>query len=779
MHVQGLEAGTVYHYRLVAVQGSEAFEEPDRTLTTQSAGGGELVLPDGRAWELVSPPDKHGTIITPSTGYSVTQAAADGSGIVYASLEAIGEDVQGKAATRPQILSTRMPGGWRSQDISLPHGLASESESAANMATGNREYHLFSPDLSLAMVEPTGVVAPLSPEASERTIYLRNNENGTYRPLVTPADVSTQVKFGGEKEGEEGSSEVEFVVGTPDLAHVIFASAFALTPEARVEDCAPSEVQPDGVCGSHVEPGSTNQNLYEWSAGRLQLVDVLPNGEPVNLAQSGSVQIGAPNSNSLDSMVAHAFSDDGRWVVWHVSAIGPVSSAPLYVRDMVEGETFELGGAHARFETMSSDGSRVFFLENGELYEFETASRTTTDLTAAHGSGESSAGVQDAVLGRSDDGSYVYFVAKGVLANGAISGSDNLYVLHYEEGAWSTKHVATLSSQDEHDWYAEGGKSENTLGNFAAHTVDLTKVVSRVSSDGRFLAFMSEMPLTGYDNLDAVSGQRDEEVFLYDAVKDRLVCASCNPTGARPVGFFESNENSIVGPLMDANTVWANHWIAASIPPWNGGANQRGEHQPRFLSDSGRLFFNSTDGLVPQDTNGLADVYEYEQPGIGSCEGSSATFSEGSDGCVSLVSSGTSSGESAFMDASENGDDAFFITNARLTAADYDTNLDVYDAHVCSAGAPCLTVPVAPPACSSGDSCKAAPSPQPEIFGPTPSATFSGVGNVVEEPKKSTVKHKAKPKKGVKHKKRKRRKARKARKVRRSTGNASGKGGGR
>jgi hypothetical protein len=109
----------------------------------------------------------------------------------------------------------------------------------------------------------------------------------------------------------------------------------------------------------------------------------------------------------------------------------------------------------------------------------------------------------------------------------------------------------------------------------------------------------------------------------------------------------------------------------------------------------------------------------------------SVTFSERSGGCVSLVSSGIASSESGFFDASENGNDVFFITAAKLVGEDYDTAYDVYDAHVCSASAPCHTEPVSPPACSSGDSCKPAPTPQPELFGPAPSATFSGQGNII------------------------------------------------
>ncbi len=72
---------------------------------------------------------------------------------------------------------------------------------------------------------------------------------------------------------------------------------------------------------------------------------------------------------------------------------------------------------------------------------------------------------------------------------------------------------------------------------------------------GGYVAFMSNSPLTGYDNRDAVSGQRDEEVFLYDAASNHLVCASCNPTGARPVGVFDQGETTTGEPplLVDSD----------------------------------------------------------------------------------------------------------------------------------------------------------------------------------------------------------------------------------
>jgi hypothetical protein len=253
--------------------------------------------------------------------------------------------------------------------------------------------------------------------------------------------------------------------------------------------------------------------------------------------------------------------------------------------------------------------------------------------------------------------------------------------------------------------------------------------------------------LTGYDNVDAVSGEADEEVYLYDALGGKLVCASCDPSGARPAGVFDQEHS---GLLVDRQEAWTeketnpsdprfSHWLAGNVPGWDDLNGQPATYQPRYLSDSGRLFFDSPVALVPQDTNWLEDVYEFEPEGVGGCTSSVSSGAQvfvkevaghAVGGCVGLISSGTSSSESAFYDASENGGDVFFTTTSKLVGEDVDKGYDVYDAHVCTSAVPCRSAPVGAPPCTSGDSCKAAPSPQPTIFGPAPSATFEGAGNV-------------------------------------------------
>ena len=128
---------------------------------------------------------------------------------------------------------------------------------------------------------------------------------------------------------------------------------------------------------------------------------------------------------------------------------------------------------------------------------------------------------------------------------------------------------------------------------------------SSVSPDGRYLTFMSNRSLTGYDNIDALSGHADEEVYLFDAQSGRVVCASCNPTGARPAGVFDGVNSEL---LVDRAGVWTSkesgerdrrvdHWLGGSVPGWDDLNNEPATYQPRYLSDSGRLFFDSPDGL--------------------------------------------------------------------------------------------------------------------------------------------------------------------------------------
>jgi hypothetical protein len=345
-------------------------------------------------------------------------------------------------------------------------------------------------------------------------------------------------------------------------------------------------------------------------------------------------------------------------------------------------------------------------------------------------------GVTD-VLGANEEGTIVYVTSGNALtkeanAHGeeAVEGRQNIFMLReVSEGVWGASFVASLSEGDEAG-YNRAGAIPQRLAHWPV----------RVSANGEFLAFMSNRSLTGYDNRDAVSGEADEEVFLYGARAGSLVCASCDPSGARPLG--ELDTGAYPGLPMDPARTWgrfgagtSEHWVASVIPGWNEALNAGDKHfelplyASRVLSDSGRLFFDSSDALVAQDVNRREDVYEFEPGGEGSCP-------SGGAGCVALISSGQGDDDSVFVDASVSGNDVFFTTADQLVPADKDSVADMYDAHVCSAGAPCLPAGlVSSPPCDSADSCRVAQAIQPGVFGPPASATFSGAGNPLPAPK--------------------------------------------
>ena len=122
VHAQGLQPGTVYHYRVVASSEYYISEGRDQTFTTQAARG-SLQLPDGRQWEMVSPPEKDGAAIEPINEMGVTEASTDGNGISYLATRPTEEEPRGYA-TFVQVLASRGAGGWSSVDLTTHHNHA-------------------------------------------------------------------------------------------------------------------------------------------------------------------------------------------------------------------------------------------------------------------------------------------------------------------------------------------------------------------------------------------------------------------------------------------------------------------------------------------------------------------------------------------------------------------------------------------------------------------------------------------------------------------------------
>jgi hypothetical protein len=720
VHVQhGLAANTAYQLRVLVVNSAGEFANAV-SFTTQHEREPQT-LPDNRAWELVSPPDRRGAPVEPADGvYGPDQGAADGGAIAYGTTGAIEGAPEGNRALETStVISTHGPAGWSTRDI------ASENEAAGAQEDGyaggfGDEYRLFSSDLSSALVWSLAAT-PLPPAVEQTPLYLRHG-NGSFEALVTAANVETGVDFATFGTLNEPDA-------SPNFAHVVFSSRVPLTSNA------------------------SGEGLYEWSAGQLQLVSVLPGGEPASEFTLGDGKV---------QNMAGAVASDGN-VFWrggaHLFMFDAETGSSVQLDTVQPGPNDGSGSAEAFYQDTAAEGTEAFFSDGqelmpgaseGSLYEYDVGSGshppTLSDLTVPVNAGEG-AGVQGLLPGASEDGEYVYVVARGVLTTGANAygetagaGAENLYELHLQGASWQPTFIATLSGSDGPDW---GGSVER----------DRADLTSRVSPNGEWLAFMSQGSLTGYDNEDVSSihprERLDEEVYLYDAPTAKLVCASCNPSGARPAGIDDVRVEE-VEPLVTGEKVWPpGTWLAGNVPGWTPYATGEALYQSRYLDDSGRLFFDSPDALVSQAVNHTEDVYEYE-PAVGaegggesspepppndSCTAASSTYRGGGGvigGCIALISSGTASQESEFLDASENGDDVFFYSAARLTPQAPASGYSVYDAHVCGAGWACAAPqPVGVTPCESASECRAPSSPVGAGAGSTPaSAGFEGAGNL-------------------------------------------------
>jgi hypothetical protein len=460
-HLVSLTPDTTYRYRIVATNSSSppggtvgsihAFTtQPNASFAPEECPNSQLRfennsfgLPDCRAWELVSPVDKNGGAIQGfggNSGGDVLQAAANGEAATYSSSASFDGGLG--APTASQYIARRGEGGWASDNITAP----TLSGAYGNANTGV-PYQLFSTDLA-------------------RGLLLNGRRCGEAEPC--PRSYSLRESAGGALTPSPEEPDLRFAGASPDLRHVVLSTCAALSPDA-------TEV-PGG--GGGCDPSAPN--LYQWSGGALQLVNLLPGQTEGTPGATLAAQGAAVSADG--SRVYFITTEDG--ALYLREAGGPTKEVPETV-----------GGAWS-FQTTSADGSLAFFIKGSHLFRYSAAAQTATDLTPAGG--------VVGVLGASEDGSRVYYAT----ASG----------LFLRNGGTTTEVAPGAGAAAESDYPPTTG-------------------TARLSPDGSHLAFLSEASLTGYDNTDQRTGEPDSEVYVYaPSGGGSLACVSCNPTGERPLG---------------------------------------------------------------------------------------------------------------------------------------------------------------------------------------------------------------------------------------------------
>jgi hypothetical protein len=384
---------------------------------------------------------------------------------------------------------------------------------------------------------------------------------------------------------------------------------------------------------------------------------------------------------------------------------------------------------------LAVDASHLYWATNppkgnppgNDLYAYSAETEELTDLTVDNGE-TNGAGVQG-VVGASDDGSRVYFVANGDLDGGGPAKSGNCHQLEFNSWVgscslylWENGEITFVAPMDvssgAYDWT---NWQQTSSGPFFSN--DSAFPSAMVSADGSSLVFTSDKKLSTEDNVGPScfrEGNRCREYYRFHVGDSGLICITCNPIGAPEAG--EASLQTI--------SVGAGHFLTQPFIPRN-------------LSASGnRFFFETSDKLVPSDTNGdvecpysggfqfsgpdCQDVYEWEADGVGSCHAEG-----GLGGCYYLISTGKEPTPTFLAQSSESGNDVMFFSHSTLVPQDQDALADIYDASV--GGGLAAQHPVTPPHCE-GEGCRE------EVTSP-PGANGAGTA-VFEGPENPAPKHK-------------------------------------
>ncbi|HEX2214990.1 MAG TPA: hypothetical protein VHH12_16360 [Mycobacterium sp.] len=629
-----------------------------------------LALPEGRAYEMVSPAEKGGNGVSFTFGGAF--ASESGDRVLYPTFGALPGSSSNTLAN-PYVATQGWP-AWTTRHAGVP-----VDPYAPALSGHELKAYGVSDDRTKTVVAANAVLTPDAWQwgVSTLPLYLYDTVDGSYR-LITPRPVSGTAPYGSV-----------FDWGDSDYSHLLFTTTAELTTDAApLSDFSPK--------------------VYKWADGAVTLESKLADGTAVS-GSGGTFSAGLPSAGNL--LDDNAISHDGE-VSWFTSPATLRGS--LYRRE--GGETFRVdesentltavGPGSAWYHGATPDGSKVLFISDQPLVEQDTdgtcspapgatpcsdlymythsgdpdTDRNLTLISAGYPGGVGNDAAQG-VLGMSDSGDKVYFVTGQQIVAGAPTrpGSASRYIYVWDRGV--VRYLGATTNAESAD--TAGVPAWNfATGNGSTRDLRHLRAVA-ASGDALLLASQTRLDTPAIDDV----GPRQVYLYRPGVGGEGFICVSCPPGGPSA----ESDADLRFKPAGQG--VWTN--------------------ERRNLSeDGGRAFFETTDALLPrQDSNGQRDVYMWE------------------DGQLSLVSSGRSEVESFFMDASADGDSAFFLTWDQLSGWDQDGVGDLYVARVGGG----LPEPVVPREPCVGEQCQGQVSAPPGFDGPA-SRRFEELGDAIAGP---------------------------------------------
>lgn len=675
----GLQPGGTYHYRIVATNSSGTTTSQDQSFTTFPASTPQPAdtcpnaayrvyfstgLPDCRAYEMVSPVEKYGAdIAAEAFGQTLASERGDLPGevdrVVFTSKTPFGE-VQGSGnAGYTQYVGERRPDGWVSRGITP----TTNTDAVAQIFKYKTELMEFSADLSTAAL--TGYSLPAGPATARpnsENLYLESTPTDRLFAAVTDASNEGEpIPFPSFYLQFFSESQLMFIFGKPELGGAS-SSLNVVTFMSRVNFVP--------------EAKGLNYKAYVYEHGEVKLLGYLPN-------QSTP----APEGSKL------IHGEEG-------------SERNMDYLAIARKDTVSTDGSRVLFEVNELPG-QIFMRKNGTTSVMVSESETSTPVTAENVEMEAA----------TPDLEHIVFRTSTRLLDSAPEGG-GLYMYTDSPAPESESNLTYIGSggsvvgmnkEGTRVYYEAGfaldlweaGQTRQVFPGPGMKVYQGLQVDGRVTPDGKELAFANTAAVRS-EEVGPGSFHTVEiaEVYAYNADAGTLKCVSCSSTGAAPTTGVETGVNAS-----------------------SDGTKLAEPYRSRFLSSDGRyVFFNTSEALVPQDTNGVTDAYEYDTV----------------TGKLALLSTGTGEDGTWFVEASADGHDVFLATRQKLTRWDPDKLVDIYDARV-EGGLPEPPLPAVP---CDGDACQGTPSAAPSF---NTASGFTGLGNPSFEGA-AAVKNKAKAK---------------------------------
>lgn len=549
---------------------------------------GAARLPDCRAYEMVTPTKKYGSVGLVNGGELKARATSDGEGLF--SFEAPYQQPESGSANASQIFSGRSGTGWLGTDL---------APASTDWGYGLDTMTSFSADGRTQLFTGGQPVDPADGDFEYKDLYLRHPD-GTFS-FVTEGVIN-----------QNAPTNYPSGLLSADGTHVVFASEIPMLPED--------------------EARTGPLSLYDWHDGVLELVNVNNAGEL--LSPSGATLGFATNFFGGNLGVDHGLNPVSR----DGSRIFFTTEKHVYLRE--DGTTTRrlapAGTSEESFMGATPDGSKAYIATDdqltpddhdstSDLYEFDTESGALKRLS--DGASHSAEGAEVTVapgVRVSDDGSLVYFVAEGTpLAPGASAGR-NLYVT---DGS-TTRLVAPIGG-------VEIGFSR-PIANSPGYNPDSGW---RVTPDGSHLVFRTPASLISADQ---DGGAVD--LYEYDDTTGALQIVSAGPTDANTsdnalIGtpaehytnnmfteprvmsddgrftFFATKEPLVPGDTNEARDVYEHDFATDTTSLISSGTDAT---DSTYLDNgaSGRdVFFVTAGPLAAQDEDHMMDIYDARSGG--------------------------------------------------------------------------------------------------------------------------------------------------------------------